>query len=114
MSQQMARFWCCERSVWQADGDAGGQMGDAHRAFGLVDVLAAGAGRAIDVDAHILFRNVDLDRLIDHRIDRDARKARVAARIGIERRNAHQPMHAGFGLEPAIGILALDQQAWRI
>ena len=85
-------------------------MGDAHRAFGLVDMLAAGAGGAIDVDAHILFRDVDLDGLVDHRIDGDAGERCVPPRVGIERRDAHQPVHAGFGLQPAIGILALDQQ----
>ena len=37
----------------------------------------------------------------------------MAARVGIERRNAHQPMHAGLGLEPAIGVLALDQDGRR-
>ena len=34
-------------------------------------------------------------------------------RIGIEGRDAHQPVHARFGLQPAIGILALDQQRGR-
>ena len=41
--------------------DAGGEMGDAHRAVGSVDVLAAGTGGAIGVDADILVRNFDLD-----------------------------------------------------
>ena len=31
-------------------------------------------------------------------------------RIGIERRDAHEAMHARFGLQPAIGVLALDQE----
>ena len=37
------------------DDDAGGNVGEAHGAIGLVDVLAAGAGRAISVGAHVLF-----------------------------------------------------------
>ena len=37
----------------------------------------------------------------------------MPARIGIEGRNAHQAMHAGFGLQPAIGVLALDQNGRR-
>ena len=38
----------------------------------------------------------------------------MAARIGIEGRDAHQPVHAGLGLEPAIGVLALDQDGRRL
>ncbi len=34
----------------------------------------------------------------------------MPARVGVERRNAHQPMHAGFGLRPAMRIMALDEQ----
>ncbi len=29
-------------------------------------------------------------------------------RVGIERRYPHQPVHAGFGLQPAIGVVAAD------
>ena len=32
----------------------------------------------------------------------------MPARIGIERRYPHQPMHAGFGLQPAIGVVPAD------
>jgi hypothetical protein len=32
----------------------------------------------------------------------------MPARIGIVWRNAHEPVHTGFRLQPAIGILALD------
>jgi hypothetical protein len=63
MSQQMARFWCCDRSDWLATAIPVGMMRDAHRAFGGVDVLAARARRTIDVDAHVFFRNFDLDGL---------------------------------------------------
>ena len=41
------------------DHDAGGQMGDANRRVGLVDVLAAGAGGAIGIDAQI--RRIQVD-----------------------------------------------------
>ena len=82
--------------------------------FGLVDVLAAGAAGAHGVDAHVRFLDVDIDAVVDHRIDRDARERGVAAGIGIERRNAHQPVHAVFGLEPAIGVVALDLDGRRL
>ena len=49
-----------------------------------------------------------LMRVVDHRKNRDARKRGVPARVGIERRDPHQPVHAGFGLQPAIGVVAAD------
>ena len=57
----MARslFWCWLRSFWQDDDDAGREVGDAHGRVGHVDVLAAGARRAVGVDAQVLL--VDLD-----------------------------------------------------
>ena len=85
-------------------------MRQADRGFGLVDVLSAGAARAQGVDAHVGFLDVDLDAVVDHRIDVDAGKRRMPARVGVIRRDTHQPVHAVFGLQPAIGIAALDLQ----
>ena len=31
-------------------------------------------------------------------------------RVGIVGRNAHEPVHARFGLQPAIGIVTLDRE----
>ena len=70
--------------------------------------------RAHGVDAHVGFVDVDLDAVVDHRIDRDAGERGVPPRIGIERRDAHQPVHAGFGLQPAIGVVALDLDGRRL
>ena len=83
-------------------------MGDAHRAVGLVDVLAAGARGAVGVDAQILVVDLDLDLVVDHRIDPDRGEAGVAPRVRVEGRDAHQPVHAALGLEPAIGVGAAD------
>ena len=89
-------------------------MGNADRAVGGVDVLPAGAGRAIGVEADVLLINLDLDGVVDGRIDPHRRKTRMAARIGIERRDANQPVHARLGLEPAIGVEALDEDRGRL
>ena len=85
-----------------------GHVGDAHGAVGLVDVLAAGTRRAVGVDAQILVVDLDLDLVVDHRIDPDRGEAGVAAVVRIEGRDAHQAMDAAFGLEPAIGVGAGD------
>ena len=82
--------------------------------FGLVDVLAAGAARSHDVGTYIVLIDVDLDAVVDHRKDHDAGERRMPARIGIEWRDAHQPMYAVFAFEPAIGVVALDLHGRRL
>ena len=91
-----------------------GNVGDAHRRFGLVDVLSARAGRAIGVDAAIALVDLDLDPVVDDRIDPDRGKARVPAGVGIERRDAHQTMDARLGLQPAMRVVALDDDRRRL
>src|SRR6185503_6050490 len=48
------------RLLRTGDYDAGGQVGDAHGAVGLVHVLAAGAGGAVGVDPDVGVLDVDL------------------------------------------------------
>ena len=91
-----------------------GNVRDAYGALGLVDVLAARAARPINVDAHVFFAHVDLDLVVDHRKHADGREAGVAARVGIEGRNPHQPVHARLRLQPAIGVRALDHDGGRL
>src|SRR6202022_1019435 len=50
-------------AVLHADDDAGRNMGDADRRFGLVDVLAAGALRAHGLDPQIIVLDIDVDVL---------------------------------------------------
>ena len=96
------------------DGDTGRDMRQAHRGFGLVDVLAAGAAGAHRVGAHVAFIDLDLDAVVDHRVDVDTGKRRMPPRIGVERRDAHEAVHAVLALEPAIGIAALDLDRRRL
>ena len=83
-------------------------MRDPHRAVGAVDVLPAGAGGTVGVDPYILILDIDFDRVIDHRIDVDRGEAGMPPRRGIVGRDPHQPMNAGFRLQPAIGVVAQD------
>ena len=90
------------------NGDAGGNVGDAHGRIGLVDVLAARARGAVGVDAQVLVDQLDLDVVVDLGIDPDRCKAGLAPCIAVERRDAHEAMHARFGLQPAVGVRPLD------
>ena len=58
--------------------------------------------------------DVDLDAVVDHRIDPHRSEAGVAARVRIERRDAHQPVDARLGLQPAVGVVALDHDRRRL
>ena len=90
--------------------DAGRQVRDADGGVGDVDVLAAGAARAVGVDAEVLVLDLDVDVLGQLRPDEDRGERRVPARRLIERRDAHQPMHAGFGEQQPVGVVAGDRE----
>ena len=92
------------------DDDSARNVRDAHRRIGRVDVLAAGAGGPERIDPAVRFLDLDIDAVVDHRIDPHGGKARVAARVRIVGRDAHEAVNAGFGLQPAIGVVALDQE----
>jgi hypothetical protein len=89
-------------------------VGDAHRRLGLVDVLAAGAGGAVDIDLEVGGIDRDVDLVVHLGRDEHRGEAGVAAVVGIEGRLAHQAVHAGLGLEPAIGVIALDAHGGRL
>src|SRR5215813_6299218 len=88
--------------------DAGWEVRDSHGRIGHVDVLPARARRAERVDAQILVLNIDLDFVVDLRIDEHAGKAGVPPRVGVERRDANQAMHADLALQEAVGVFAID------
>src|SRR3546814_10039172 len=89
-------------------------MGDTHRRIGRVDMLSARARGAIGVDLEVALVDLNLDIVVDHRIDPDARKARVAARRAVVGRDSDEAVDAAFGLGLAIGILALHKHRRRL
>ena len=108
----VARFLCWERSFWHCTTMP--VVGDAHRAVGPVDVLAAGTGRPVGIDPQVLVQDLDLDRIVDHRIDPDAGETGVTPGLGIEGRDPHQTMHAGLCLQPAVGVVARNLDRGRL
>ena len=75
--------------------DAGRNVGDADRRFGLVDVLAAGAAGAHGLDAQIVVLDLDVD-LLDLGQHRNRRRRGVDAALRFGIGHALHPMHAGF------------------
>ena len=73
-----------------------GNVRQADRARGLVDVLAAGAAGAEDVFADVFVVDFDLDRIGDLGRDVDRGEAGLPLAFGVERADPHQAVHAGL------------------
>jgi len=82
-------------------------MGDTHRRFGLVDVLATSPGSAIDIDAQIGRINVNIDvfSLWQHR---HGTGRSMDAALGFRFRNPLHPVCATLVLKTRIDSLAAD------
>ena len=63
--------------------------------------------RSSDVD-------LDLGGVLDHRRHLDPGERRLAAVGGVERRQAHEPVHALLGAVEPVGVLALDPERRRL
>ena len=94
--------------VLALDDDARGQVREAHGRFDFVDVLAAVAAGAESVYAKVFGPDDDFDAVVNFRDDENGGKGRVAPRRLIERRYAHQTMHAAFARQQAVGVFAFD------
>ena len=79
--------------------DAGRQVRDAHRRVGDVHVLAARARRAVGVDAEVAGIDLGLLGLFERRDAVERRERGLAAGVGVERRDADQPVHAALAGE---------------
>src|ERR1051326_3436940 len=93
--------------------DSGRVVHDAHCRIGHIDVLAAGPAGTEGIDAQIFRADIDLDFVVDLRVDEYRRERGVASRIGIERRDAHQAMYAALRLQQAVRILGVDFEGYR-
>ena len=71
-------------------------------------MLPALAGRAEDVDAQIVVLDLDLDVLVDHRVDEHRGERRMAAGLRVERGDPHQSVHALLRLQQPVRVLAPD------
>ncbi|MNX81261.1 hypothetical protein D3C86_1129440 [compost metagenome] len=88
--------------------DAGGDVGNPHRRIGLVDVLPARARGAVGIHAQVGRVDFHLERIVHLGVHEHRRERRVAAARRIERRLAHQAVHAGLGAQVAERVVALD------
>ena len=94
--------------VLALDDDAGREVGQAHGRVGLVDVLAAGALRAVGVDPDLVPVELDLDVVVDLGQDLDEGERRLAPVLRIERADPDEAVDAALGAQPAVGAPAVD------
>ena len=110
----LALFWVWLRWFWQVTTMPVGQVGEAHRRVGLVHVLAAGARRPVGVDAEVLLVDLDLaGHVLQERHHVERGEAGLAAVLGVERRDAHQPVHAPLGGQQPEGVAAAHDERGR-
>src|SRR6185437_1718027 len=79
---------------------------DAHRRVSRVHMLAAFAAAPVGIDAQVFRLDLDVDRVVDLRAYKHAGKAGMPSFRGVERRDAHQPMHARLARQQPERILA--------
>jgi hypothetical protein len=84
-------------------GDANGRVGDVH-------VLSAGAARAVGIDPDVLVLDLHVHVFWQLGPDEDGRKRGVPPRSLVERRDANEPVHPGFGRQQAVRILARHRE----
>src|SRR5581483_11963733 len=89
--------------------DAARQVSDANSAFGLVDMLAAGAGGAIDIDAQILVLDIYI-HVFGFGKDRDGRRRGMNAALAFRHRHALDAVAAGFEFEFGVSAAAFHFQ----
>ena len=94
--------------VLALDDDAGRQVRDPDGGVGLVDVLAAGALRAIGVDSQVALVDLDVAVLREQRRGNHLRERRVAPVRLVEGAQADEPVLAALRPEDPVGVLALD------
>jgi hypothetical protein len=91
--------------------DVGGQVGQADRRVRLVNVLAAGALRAVRVDPDLVPVELDDGIVLLHLgQDLDQGECRLAPVLGVERADPDEPVDTPLGTQPAVGATGLDCQ----
>ena len=97
----------------RGDDDARRKVRHTHGGAGLVDVLSARAAGVIGIHADIL--HIDFDFVVvvvDNRRNIQRGEARLAARVGIKRADAHQAMHALFAAQEAVGVFTVHLKGY--
>ena len=86
----------------------GWNVGNTHRRFRTVNVLAARAGCAVNVDTQVRRVNFDINIFINFRVNERGAEGGMTTAAGVERALTHQAVNARFGTQPAVGVITDD------
>ena len=104
-----SRFWCCERSFWLwATMPVGMCVRRTAESVLLTCWPPAPWERNVSIAQLVLGDLADLRGVLHLRQHLDQRERRVAALLGVVRADAHQPVDAALGAQPAVGAPAVD------
>jgi len=92
------------------DHDSRRDVRDAHGGLHLVHVLSPVPAGPEGVQLQIALVDVDLDGVVHFGDHVAGRKRRVPPRVGIERRDPHQPVRPRFGLQKTVCIRAFHEE----
>jgi hypothetical protein len=111
MRMAVAMFLCCERSSWQATTMPVGRWVRRTAESVLLTCWPPAPDGAEGVDAQVAVGDLDVEVVLvaDVGEDHHAGEAGLAARVGVERADADEAVHADLGAQVAVGVLALDR-----
>src|SRR5574341_1469292 len=75
-------------------------------------MLTARAAGTVGIDAQIGLVDFNLYIVVHFRVNEHRSERSVPARIGVEWRDAHEAVNAGFGFEISVGIVALHVEGY--
>ena len=81
-------------------------VGDTHRRFGTVNVLTARTRSAVNVNTQVRRVDIDINIIVNFRVDKRRAERRMATTAGVERAFTHQAMYTGFSTQPTVSIFA--------
>ena len=96
------------------DDDPRRDVGDPYGRVRLVHMLPPGSRRTIRIDAQIRLIDLDLDVVVNDRIDEHGRERGMTPALGIKRRDPNEPMNPVLGAEVAVCILTAYLEAGRL
>src|SRR5687767_7981811 len=98
--------------VLTLDHDARGEVGNAYRRVGSIDVLTAGACSSVGVDSQVFLSNFDFDVFVYFRINEQGSKGGMPPCSLIEGGNSHQAVDASLGGQQTVSIFTFHPERY--
>ena len=87
-------------------------VGNTHRRFRTVNVLTTRTGGTVNVNTQIRRVDIDINIIINFRINKRRAERRMATSAGVERTLTNQTVYAGFSTQPTVRIFASNSDGY--